>query len=371
MAVEQRDYYDILGVARDASGEDLKKAFRKLAMQYHPDRNRTDGAEERFKEINEAYEVLSDPQKRAAYDRYGRAGLSGGGDGFEGFGGFSGFGDIFDAFFGGSQGGRRRGPARGADLKVNLALSFEEAVFGTEKEIHVSRLEPCGACGGNGAKPGTTPIKCPECQGSGEVRRVQRSVFGQFVNVATCARCRGEGSVIQDPCGTCRGSGRERKERALAVKIPAGVDTGAQIRFTGEGEFGQRGGAPGNLFVVLNVKDHQYFLREEDDIVLPMGVNFAQAALGAEVQVPTIDGEETIKIPAGTQSGTLLTLRGRGVPHLRGGGRGDQIVRLQVQTPTHLSEEQKELLARLADTFQTPANGADRNLFDRIKDAFS
>lgn len=371
MTTQQRDFYEVLGVARSASQEEIKKAFRRLAMQFHPDRNRDPGAEARFKEINEAFEVLSDPEKRSAYDRFGRAGLGQqGGAGFEGFSGFGGFGDIFDAFFGGNA-RQRRGPARGADLRFNLSLTFEEAIFGAEKEIEVSRTEQCALCGGSGAEPGSKPERCPSCNGSGEIRRVQQSIFGQFVNVTACDRCHGEGRIITSPCAECKGSGRERKTRKLQVKIPPGVDNGQQLRLSSEGEAGAGGGPAGNLYVLLQVREHEFFKRDEDDIILDLPINFAQAALGDELKVPTIDGEATLKIPAGTQAGRIFEIKDKGVPHLRGGGRGDQVVRIRVVTPTELTPEQKRLFKDLAASLGTAVlPHEEKGFFDRIRDAF-
>ena len=372
MTTQQSDFYAVLGVDRNASQEDIKKAFRRLAMQYHPDRNNEPGAEAKFKEINQAYEVLSDPEKRAAYDRFGHAGVSGGfgGTGFEGFN-FGGFGDIFDAFFGGATTRQRRGPQRGADLRTSITLDFEEAVFGTEREIEVTRNEICTECSGSGAEPGSKPERCPSCNGSGEVRRVQQSIFGQFVNVSTCERCRGEGRVITSPCRHCRGTGRQRRTRKLVVKIPAGVDHGQPIRLTGEGDAGAGGGGPGSLYVVVNVRPHPHFRRDEDDILYELPLNVAQAALGAEVTVPTIDGETRLTVPPGTQNDHVFVLRGKGVPHLRGGGRGDQYVRVSVVTPTELTKEQRRLFEQLAATLGTPVrpheDGRDEGLLDKIK----
>ncbi|HZU75151.1 MAG TPA: molecular chaperone DnaJ [Dehalococcoidia bacterium] len=374
MATQQKDFYEVLGVSRSASPEEIKKAFRKLAMQYHPDRNREPGAEERFKEINQAFEVLSDPDKRAAYDRFGHAGVGQGANGgFEGFSNFSGFGDIFDAFFGAAGMRTRRGPARGADLRHNLTLSFEEAVFGAEKEIEVARTEQCAVCGGTGAEPGSKPERCPTCNGSGEVRRIQQSIFGQFVNVSQCDRCHGEGRIITNPCSRCRGNGRERKVRKLQVKIPAGVDDGQQLRLSGEGEAGAMGGPPGNLYVLLHVQPHKVFKRDEDDIIFDLPINFAQAALGDEVEVPTIDGKASLRIPPGTQSGRIFELKEKGIPRLRGGGRGDEIVRVRVVTPTNLTEEQKRLfrdLAKSLDAATMPPH-EEKGFFDKIKDVFA
>lgn len=376
MATEQKqDYYDVLGVPRTASPDDIKKAFRRLAMQYHPDRNNEASAEARFKQVNEANEVLSDPEKRAMYDRFGHAAAQGGADGFargfDGFG-FGGLGDIFDAFFGGQQGrGGQRGPMRGADLRRSMTITFEEAVFGTEKEFEIQTAELCSVCNGLRAEPGTEPERCPTCNGSGELRRTQQSIFGQFVNVAMCDRCRGEGRIVGTPCKNCRGTGREKKKRKLSVKIPAGVDGGAQMRLTGEGEIGANAGPRGNLYLQLNVKQHEMFRRDEDDLLFELDLNFAQVALGDEIDVPTIDGEpQQLRIPAGTQTGELFVVRGKGVPHLRATGRGDMIVRANVVTPKGLSKEQKDLLKQLAASMGSDVTPQeDRGLMGKIKDA--
>ncbi len=378
MATGQRDLYEILDVPKTASEQDLKKAFRKLAMEFHPDRNKAEDAPEKFKEINRAYEVLSDPQKRAAYDRYGHAaidGQSGGGNGFDGFQGFDGgFGDIFDAFFGGAAGRgggrRRRGPARGSDLRYPLDITFEEAVFGVEKEIEFPRLERCETCAGKGTAAGAEVSTCPECNGAGEIRRSQQSIFGQFVNVTACGRCQGEGSVITNPCTTCKGTGREQKTRKLNIKVPAGVDEGAQIRITAEGEAGARGGEQGNLYVVLGVAPHERFERVDDHIVLELPVNIAQATLGARVEIPTLDGDAPFEVPAGTQSGEDFVIRAKGVPHLRGIGRGDMVVRVTVVVPEDVTEEQRLLLEKLAATMGTPTlPRKHKGFFERIRDA--
>ncbi len=375
MATTQRDFYEVLGVARTATADELKKAYRKLAMEFHPDRNDSADAGEKFKEATRAYEVLSDAEIRARYDRFGHAGVEGAGasQGGDGFQGFEGFGDIFDAFFGGAARGggrRRRGPARGADLRYNLRITFEEAVFGAEKDVEFSRSERCDRCTGQGTEPGTELISCPDCNGAGEIRRAQQSIFGQFVNVATCGRCQGEGRVVQSPCSQCKGAGREKKARKISVKIPAGVDDGAQIRLTGEGEAGPRGGDYGNLYVVLAVAEHARFERVEDHILLELPVNIAQAALGARVTIPTLDGDTEFEVPAGTQTGDDFVLRGKGVPHLRGAGRGDMVVRANVVVPEDLNDEQRDLLEKLAETMGTPVlPKKDKGLFGRIKDA--
>jgi molecular chaperone DnaJ len=373
MATQKADYYEVLDVPRNASADDIKRAFRRLAMQYHPDRNAEDGAEQRFKEINEAYEILSDPERRANYDRFGHAGLEGafGSRGFEGFGPFGGFGDIFDAFFGAATQTRRRNPTRGADVQVYLDLSFEDAAFGTTQSVTVNRTELCSRCSGLRAEPGTEPVRCQACDGTGEVRRVQRSVFGQFINVATCDRCRGEGLVVPTPCTQCRGTGRERVSRTLEVKIPAGVDDGSQIRLAGEGELGQYGGPRGNCYVVLRVAEHDYFERVEDDLHLGLNISFAQAALGDELEIPTLEGNHKLKVPSGTESGEVITLRSKGIAHLRGSGRGDLHVHVQVTTPKHLSAEQKKLLKRLQETLDESGQDSGKGLFEKVKDVLS
>lgn len=376
----KRDYYEVLGVSRGADKSELKRAYRRLAREYHPDVNKNDDADERFKEINEAYEVLSDDQKRAAYDRFGHAGVQNGAGGFSGFEG-SGFGsvaDIFEEFFGGGFGSRRRrgGPRRGPDLRYDLTITFEEAVFGVEKEIDVTRPEICPTCHGSGAEPGTTPEKCPKCNGSGEVRRVQQSILGSFVNVSTCPQCQGSGEVITTPCSTCNGRKQVKNTQQLKVKIPAGVDNDTQIRLSGEGAPGQNGGPPGNLYVIIHVKEHEFFQRRGDDIFLDLQINVAQAALGDEVAVPTIDGEEMLSIPAGTQSGKVFRLRGKGVPRLdRSGrgthvGRGDQHVIIQVAIPKKLTEEQEQLFQDLSRTLGTEVVPQKRGFLNQLKDAF-
>lgn len=370
----KRDYYEVLGVSRDASAEEIKKAYRRLAFQYHPDHNRDAGAEEKFKEINEAYEVLSNPEKRAAYDRYGHLGGAEFGRGFEGFD-FGGLGDIFDAFFGG-MGTRARptAPQRGADLRYNLTISFEEAIFGCEKEMEIVRTETCSLCHGSGSAPGSQPMRCPQCNGSGEVRRSMGGFFGRFTTTATCDRCHGEGRIITKPCPQCNGKGKERRSHNIVINIPAGVDSGATIRLSGEGDSGFRGGMAGNLYVTLSVQPHKFFEREGDDIIYDLPVNFAQAALGDEVQVPTLDGNYTLEIPAGTQTGKTFYLKGRGVPHLRGRGRGDQIIRAYVVTPTSLDETQKRLLRELAETLgpaAPPGGDEEKGFFGKIKGIFS
>ena len=370
MAIK-RDYYEVLGIDRSASDAEIKRAFRKLAFKYHPDRNRDDGAEEKFKEVNEAFEVLSDPARRASYDSFGHVG-EGFGPGFANSDIFHGFGDIFDAFFsGGATTATRRGPQRGTDLRYGLTISFEEAVFGCEKKIEIERTENCSLCHGAGSKPGTQPSQCPECNGTGQVRRMQRSIFGRFVNVTICPSCSGDGRIVTDPCPQCRGSGKEQKRCRVAVKVPAGVDDGSQIRLSGEGDAGTRGGGPGNLYIVLSVKEHAFFKRQGDEVLYDLAINFAQAALGNEVEVPTVDGTFSLKVPPGTQTGNLFRLKGKGVPHLRGGGRGDQIVLVHVVTPHTLDEHQRELFEELAKSLGAASVPKDqKGFFQRLKNAF-
>ncbi|MEM7034914.1 MAG: molecular chaperone DnaJ, partial [Chloroflexota bacterium] len=336
---DKRDFYDVLGVNRDASANDIKKAYRKLARQYHPDVSEEAEAEDKFKEVNEAYEVLSDQSKRSAYDNFGHAGVSGaGGFGGGGFGGARDPFDIFEEVFGsfgfGSSRRNKTGPRRGADLRYDLPLEFDEAIFGTEKQIEVMRQETCSECSGDGAAAGSRPLRCPDCNGSGEVRRQA----GFFINIVTCNRCQGTGQIITNPCQVCAGTGKENKTKKLNIKIPAGVDTGNQIRLANEGESGSRGGPRGNLYVALHVKPHPYFRRIDHNVHMELIINVAQAALGDEVEVPTLEETVSRPIPSGTQTGDTLVLRNKGVPKLRRDGtsvgRGDQIVTIQVRTPT-------------------------------------
>lgn len=373
----RRDYYEVLGVARGSNAADIKKSYRRLARQYHPDINKDPGAEDRFKEINEAYEVLSDEQKRAAYDRFGHAGVDGSAAGASGFGGFGGLGDIFDEFFGGMAGtrtrrsGRARGPLRGEDLRVDISITFEEAVFGVEKEIEIPRTQSCPHCQGSGAEPGTTPIVCKQCKGTGEVRHVQQSFLGSFVNISTCSSCGGSGETISTPCSECHGHKRTQTTHRLKVKVPPGIDNGMRIRLVGEGDAGARGGPAGNLYVFVRVEQHPYFQRREDDIFLNLVINVAQAALGDEITIPTVNGEEGLRIEPGTQPGHLIRLRGRGVPHLRQSGRGDQIVVIQVAVPEKLSAEQKELFQEIGKTLgkETVSEVKEKGFFDHLKEA--
>ena len=367
------DYYAVLGVSREATDAELKRAFRKLAQQWHPDVNKDAAAHERFKEINEAYQVLSDPQRRQAYDLFGRAGVAGAGEGFgAGFeGGFGGFGDIFDAFFGGGTGRARRGrPAPGADLRYDLRITFEEAILGVEKEIEFPVLERCPTCSGSGAKPGTSPTTCPQCNGRGEVRTVRQTMLGQMVNVSACPRCRGEGRIVEQPCETCRGDGRFEKRKKLRVTIPAGIDEGHQIRLSNEGEVGPRGGAAGSLYVAVHVAPHKRLSREGTELFYELGVSIAQAALGTTIKVPTIEGDEEVEIKPGTQPGTEVRLRGRGVPHLRRSGmRGDLHVLINVAIPTKLNKRQRELLETYAAESGEQVGSNPGRIFERVRDA--
>jgi molecular chaperone DnaJ len=351
VATTERDYYLILGVERSATDDEIKRAYRKLAQQWHPDVNAEPTAHDRFTEINEAYQVLSDPERRGRYDMFGQAGLGGGaGAGFEGFGGFS---DIFDAFFGGSAGAasaRRGRPQPGADLRYDLRIAFDEAVKGTDKEIEFSVLQRCETCQGSGAKVGTEAVVCPQCSGRGEVRSVRQTMLGQMVNVSACPRCRGEGKIVESPCETCRGDGRTERRRTLRVSIPAGIDEGHQIRLSNEGEVGPRGGPAGSLYVAVHVQAHASLKREGTELFYEAAISIAQAALGTRIIVPTVDGEEEVEIKPGTQPDTEIRLRGKGVPHLRrSGARGDLHVLVDVVVPTKLSRKGRELLAAYAE----------------------
>jgi molecular chaperone DnaJ len=369
----ERDYYEILGVPRTASADELKAAFRKLARQYHPDVNKEADAEERFKELNEAYAVLSDDQRRAAYDRYGHAGVRGPGGSAPDFNvDFSDFADIFgDLFgfgFGRSAARQRNAPRRGADLQYQVDLTFEEAVFGVEREISITRDEPCRTCNGSGAEPGSSPVRCPTCNGAGEVRQVRQTILGSMVQVSTCPQCHGQREIINNPCRTCSGRGVETRTRQKVVGIPAGVDTGTQIRLAGEGQPGINGGPSGHLFIAINVKPHKFFRRRENDILLDLTINIAQATLGAEVEIPTVDGAEKLKIPSGTQPGKVLNLKGKGVPRLRSNGRGDQKVIVNVQVPTSLTTEQHKLFEQLSATMGGEARPQERSFLDWLKE---
>ncbi|WP_123039790.1 molecular chaperone DnaJ [Cohnella candidum] len=368
---DKKDFYEVLGVAKGASAEDIKKAYRKLARQYHPDVNKEPDAEAKFKEVKEAYDVLSDDQRRARYDQFGHEDPSAG---FGGGGGFSGdmggFGDIFDMFFGGG-GGRRdpNAPQRGNDLQYTMTIEFKEAVFGKETDITIPRTETCDTCHGNGAKPGTKPETCSVCRGTGQQEVAQNTPFGRIVNRRACNACGGRGKIIKERCPTCAGNGQVKKQRKIHVKIPAGVDDGSQLRISGEGEGGVRGGPAGDLYIVLRVKSHDFFEREGDDIYCEVPLTFAQAALGDELEVPTLTEKVKLKIPAGTQTGTYFRLKGKGVPKLRGYGQGDQHVKVTIVTPTNLSEGQKDLLREFASTVGESTHEQHQNIFERMKKA--
>jgi len=371
----KRDYYDLLGVPRDASEDDIKRAFRRAAQRNHPDIDATDGAEQRFKELNEAYRVLSDRQRRSAYDMFGHSGVDGASaGGFEGFGGgFGPFGDIFDAFFGGAPAGtrQRRRVVAGADLRYDLTIDFAEAVTGVTRKITFPTLVRCSTCDGSGAEPGSEPETCPECNGTGEKRRVSQTILGQMVNITACPRCGGEGRVVSVPCKACRGEGRLREQRTISVDIPAGIDSGQRIAIEGQGEAGPRGGPPGDLYVAVTVREHPELLRRGTELYYELPVTFPQAALGASLQVPTVEGSEPLDVPAGTQSGTEIRLRGRGVPRLRGSGRGDLHVIVTVVVPPKPSKRERELLHEL-DEASTPAvlPKGGPSLVDRLRDLF-
>ena len=370
MATTKRDYYDILGVARDASDDDIRRAFRRLARQYHPDVNKSGGAEQAFKEVNEAYEILSDPEQRQRYDAFGHAGTAGAAAGF-GVSGFGPFADLFESFFGAGAGYREpRGPVRGADLRMQIEIDFLESVKGTERPLRIPREERCARCEGSGAEPGTKPVRCSACNGSGEVRSIQNSFFGRIVNVSTCPRCGGEGQTLASPCTTCGGSGRESVTRERTITIPPGIDDGQQLRLSGEGEAGLRGGPRGDLYVVVRVRPHQFFARRDHDIVYELRLSPALAVLGGEVEVPTVDGAQALRVPAGTQHGAVLRLRGKGVPHLGGGGRGDQLVLTRVVLPEHVSAKERKLWQELRAVGTEPERAENEpGVIDRLKDA--
>ena len=395
------DYYEVLGVTRQDSEEEIRKAFRRKAMEYHPDRNKEPDAEEKFKEINEAYQVLSDSSKRAQYDRFGHAGADGGGFDrpFDGFDVFGGFGDIFDSFFGDAGGRRSRAPQRGSDLQQRVNLTFQEAAFGVEREIEVSRVEICHNCSGAGNEPGTPVNTCGTCGGNGQVRRTQRSLFGQFAQVTTCPTCQGKGSTIESPCAICRGVGMERRNRKTLVNIPSGIQGGMQVRLTGEGNVGANGGPPGNLYIEVSVARHEIFEREDYDLLYSLPLNLAEAALGVEKEIPTLEGDTVpLKIPQGTQPGGQFRIRGRGISHINSGRKGDLRVFVDIQVPQKLTGKQRRLLEEFAKSIdpdfgekdigepeegfveseegiasdqEEDRNSKEKGIFDRIKDVLS
>ena len=382
---EKRDYYEVLGVGKDADAKEIKKAYRKLAMKYHPDKNPGDkDAEEKFKEINEAYEVLSDEEKRSTYDRFGHDGLNGqggfgGGQGFGGFGGsgFGGFedifGDIFGSSFGGGFGGsssRRRGPKRGADIRQSVTISFEDAAFGKKIKVKINRSEECEECHGSGARPGTSKKTCPTCHGSGTVQSVQRTPFGNIASQRTCSTCDGEGEINESPCNKCHGKGSVRKTKTIEVDIPAGIDDGQMIKLSGQGEVGEKGGPRGDLYIVVNVQKHEIFTREGYDVYIEMPIRFTQAALGDKLEVPTLDGKVSYNLPEGTQTGTVFRLKGKGIPKLKSNVRGDQYVKVTVEIPKKLNEKQKELVREFAKECGQEVHQRQKTLSDKIDNFF-
>ena len=377
----KRDYYEVLGVAKDADEATIKKAYRQLAKKYHPDVNPGDkDAEEKFKEVNEAYQTLSDPQKRASYDQFGpdgpQAGFGGGGGfgGFSGFegGGFGGFEDIFSSFFGGGMGGQQRnGPIPGDDLRYDLTISFEEAAMGCEKEINLVRDEECPTCNGTGAKPGTKVDTCPNCHGTGQERVITNTPIGRIQNVRTCSRCHGVGKIITEPCVKCHGRGKVRVSKRRTIKVPAGIDNGQVLTIRGQGGLGERGGPAGDLLIVITVRPHRLFKRRDDNLYIEMPLTFTQAALGAELDIPTLEKPVKYRFPEGTQPGQVFTLRGQGITHLRGGGKGDLYVTAVVDIPKKLTEKQKELLRQFDGTTTERQYEKRKTFLDRLRDVFS
>ncbi len=365
---EKRDYYEVLGVEKDADERVLKKAYHKLALQYHPDKNPGDkAAEEKFKECSEAYAVLADADKRAHYDRFGHAPEMGNASAQQYAVNLQDiFGDLFGDLFGGRRGGGRGGAARGSDLRFHLEISFEEAAFGAQKDITIPRLEDCSTCAGSGAKPGTKVKPCQQCGGAGEIRVAQ----GFFAIAQTCRACGGAGRVVESPCVECRGKGQKEQERQLAVKVPGGVNEGTRLRFVGEGEGGRGGGPRGDLYVVIAIKEHPLFSREEQDVICEIPLSFAQAALGCSLEVPTLDGKVSMKVPSGTQPGAVFRLRNKGIPALRGSGRGDQLVKVHVEVPKKLSKEQEKLLEQFAAASNPENHPENKSFFDKVKELF-
>ena len=377
---DKRDYYEVLGVSKGATADEIKKAYRKLAKKYHPDVNPDNKeAQEKFVEANEAFEVLSDPDKRSKYDTYGHSAFdpNAGFGGQGGFGGFGGFSDIFDMFsgFGGGFGGggstQRTGPQRGRDLEQVVEIDFLEAAFGVEKQITISRNEKCSKCGGHGGKSESDVKTCPNCNGTGQERVVQRTVLGQFVNMRTCSHCGGRGKIVANPCSDCRGTGVVRKSKKIDVKIPAGIDHGQTISLRGEGEAGKFGGPSGDLYIVVYIKKHSVFKREGMNVYVDVPITFAEAALGGKIVVPTIDGKVEFSIPEGTQSGTVFSLKGKGITSLRGTQRGHQYVTVNVEIPKKLNNNQKDILKQFQETFEPQNHSKRKKFFDSIKELFN
>ena len=378
MAEQKRDYYEVLGVSRGASEDEIKKAYKKMARKYHPDLNPGDKtAEEKFKEVNEAYEVLSDADKKARYDQYGHAGVDpnfgagGFGGGFDGSFDFGDLGDIFGSFFGGGFGGGRRtnptAPQRGASIRMSIAISFEEAAFGCEKAVTVERYETCDTCHGNGCAPGTSPEVCPDCHGTGTVQVRRQTPMGVFATSSPCPKCGGKGRIIHQPCKDCRGSGMVRKKKTIQASIPAGIDNGQTISIRGQGNAGKNGGPAGDLLITITVRPHELFRREGTSVLCEAPITFTQAVLGAELEIPTIDGKVKYTLPEGTQSGTTFRLKGKGIPSINGRGRGDQYVTVYIETPKNLNKEQKEALKKFAETMGESNYEEQKKFFKKFK----
>ena len=377
MAESKRDYYEVLGVSKGASEDEIKKAYKKMARKYHPDLNPGDkAAEESFKEVNEAYEVLSDPDKKARYDQYGHAGVDpnfgAGGAGFDGSFDFGDLGDIFGSFFGGGFGGGGRrtnpnAPQRGESIRLSLTISFEEAAFGCEKEVTVERMEQCGTCSGSGCAAGTTPEVCPDCHGTGQVQVRRQTPMGVFATSSPCGRCGGKGKIIHQPCPDCRGTGAVRKRKTIKASVPAGIDNGQTISIRGQGHAGKNGGPAGDLLITITVRPHELFRREGTSVLCEAPITFAQAVLGAELEIPTIDGKVKYDLPEGTQSGTTFRLKGKGIPSINGRGRGDQYVTVYIETPRNLNREQKEALKKFAETMGDNNYEERRKFFKKSK----
>lgn len=378
MAEQKRGYYEVLGLGKGASEDEIKKAYRKLAKKYHPDLNPGDKtAEEKMKEVNAAYEILSDPEKKARYDQFGHAGVDpsygGGGGQYSGFEDFD-LGSIFDSFFGGGMGGgqtRRSGPRKGESIRASVTLTFEEAAFGCQKQITVNRVETCPDCGGSGAKAGTSAETCPDCHGTGQIKTTQRTILGMMSTSSPCSRCRGTGKIIKDPCPSCRGAGSLRKQRMITVQIPAGIDHGQTISVRGEGNAGQNGGPAGDIFVTVNVTPHEIFKRRGQDVMVELPVTFVQAALGAELEAPSIDGKISYNMPEGTQPDTVFRIRGKGIPNLNGRGRGDQFIKVKIEIPRNLTREQKDILRQFDETAGDAQFGEKKGFFEKMKDLFN
>ena len=378
MAEQKRDYYEVLGVSRGASEDEIKKAYKKMARKYHPDLNPGDKtAEEKFKEVNEAYEVLSDADKKARYDQYGHAGVDpnfgagGFGGGFDGSFDFGDLGDIFGSFFGGGFGGGRRtnpnAPQRGESIRMSIAISFEEAAFGCEKAVTVERYETCDTCHGNGCAPGTSPEVCPDCHGTGTVQVRRQTPMGVFATSSPCPKCGGKGRIIHQPCKDCRGSGMVRKKKTIQASIPAGIDNGQTISIRGQGNAGKNGGPAGDLLITITVRPHELFRREGASVLCEAPITFTQAVLGAELEIPTIDGKVKYTLPEGTQSGTTFRLKGKGIPSINGRGRGDQYVTVYIETPKNLNKEQKEALKKFAETMGESNYEEQKKFFKKFK----